>query len=170
MLVHMHRPNAEDLDGAVGTSSREVRTAVLESRERQARRLAGTGFSTNAELTPRLAREVLRADAAAVARLRRSYAEGTLSARGHGRVQQAQRVALVVAADGVDRGRLEALPGVRGFEALVRVPDLPASVSCEGRDQLVVGEREQLTQSAPLVPRALDVRREARDELSLIHI
>ena len=91
MLVHMHRPDAADLEGALGTPSHKVRAAVLGARERQAHRLAGTGLTTNAELTPRLARELLRADAASLAWLRRSYAEGTLSARGHGRILRVAR-------------------------------------------------------------------------------
>jgi magnesium chelatase family protein len=91
MLVHMPRPKAEELDRTVGTRSREAREAVLEARERQAHRLAGTGLRTNAELTPRLLSDLVRADAAAMATLRRSYVEGKLSARGHGRILRVAR-------------------------------------------------------------------------------
>ena len=91
LLVHMQRPKAEELERDAGTASRDVRAAVLEARERQAHRLAGTGLTTNAELTPRLVRELVRADAAAMAKLRLAYAHGTLSARGHGRILRVAR-------------------------------------------------------------------------------
>ena len=91
LLVHMPRPGADDLQGSVGTPSREVRAAVLEARERQAHRLAGTGLTTNAELTPRLVRELVRADSGALSVLRRAYSQGTLSARGHGRILRVAR-------------------------------------------------------------------------------
>jgi magnesium chelatase family protein len=91
MLVHMPRPSPEDLHSTVGTRSCEVRAAVLEARERQAHRLAGTGLTTNAELTPRLLSTLVRADAAAMATLRRFYAERRLSARGHGRILRVAR-------------------------------------------------------------------------------
>ena len=91
LLVHMPRPEPAELERAAGTTSDEVRAAVLEARERQARRLAGTALRTNAELTSRLVRDVVRADRAAIAALRQAYAEGTLSARGHGRVLRVSR-------------------------------------------------------------------------------
>jgi magnesium chelatase family protein len=91
MLVDMPRPKADELERDVGTPSCEVRATVLEARERQARRLAGTGLRTNAELTPRLVRELVRADAAATAVLRFAYTRGRLSARGHGRILRVAR-------------------------------------------------------------------------------
>jgi magnesium chelatase family protein len=91
LLVHMPRPQAEELEARAGTPSREVLAAVLEARERQAHRLAGTGLRTNAELTPRLVRELVRADAGAYGVLRFAYAQGKLSARGHGRVLRVAR-------------------------------------------------------------------------------
>ena len=91
LLVYMQRPTAEQLVTVAGTSSAEVRAAVRAARERQAARLAGTGLATNAELTPRLLREHVRADARAHAALQRSYAKGELSARGHGRILRVAR-------------------------------------------------------------------------------
>jgi magnesium chelatase family protein len=91
LLVHMPRPTAEQLAAEAGTTSAEVRDAVLAARERQSARLAGTGLATNAELTPRLLGELVRADAGAHAALQRSYARGELSARGHGRVLRVAR-------------------------------------------------------------------------------
>jgi magnesium chelatase family protein len=91
LLVHMPRPSAKDLATPAGTTSAAVRAAVHLARERQAARLAGTGFATNAALTPRLLGEHVRADASAYAALQRSYATGELSARGHGRVLRVAR-------------------------------------------------------------------------------
>ena len=91
LLVDMQRPEASSLQSNVGTSSAEVRAAVREARERQAARLDGSGVLTNARLSSRLLREHVRADAAAHASLRRSYADGTLSARGHDRILRVAR-------------------------------------------------------------------------------
>jgi magnesium chelatase family protein len=81
--VQMPRPKAEDLERHEGTPSDGIRAAVLEARERQAYRLTGTGLMTNAEL--------VHADAEATRLLRLSYSEGTLSARGHGRILRVAR-------------------------------------------------------------------------------
>jgi magnesium chelatase family protein len=91
LLVNMPRPSSEQLERGAGTSSQEVLAAVLEARERQAHRLAGTGLRTNAELTPRLIGECVRADTGAHSALRAAYAKGTLSARGHGRILRVAR-------------------------------------------------------------------------------
>ena len=91
LLVHMPRPRAEDLERDTGTASSFLRQAVLDARERQGHRLAGTGLLTNAELTPQLVRELVRADREAMNWLRVSYADGTLSARGHGRILRVAR-------------------------------------------------------------------------------
>jgi magnesium chelatase family protein len=91
LLMHMQRPEAEELEGDATTTSAEVLTAVRAARERQAMRLAGTGLTTNAELTPRLVRELVLADRNALAALRHAYASGELSARGHGRILRVAR-------------------------------------------------------------------------------
>lgn len=91
LLVDVHRPTADQLASDTHTTSAEVLAAVLEARERQAARLAGTGASTNAALTPKLIREHVRADAAADATLRAAYESGTLSARGHQRILRVAR-------------------------------------------------------------------------------
>jgi magnesium chelatase family protein len=91
LLVNMPRPKAEDLDRDPGTPSIDVRAAVLEARERQAHRLAGTGLRTNADLTPRLVRELVRPTTGATEKLRFAYAGGKLSARGHGRILRVAR-------------------------------------------------------------------------------
>jgi magnesium chelatase family protein len=91
LLVHMQRPAAEQLQAGPTTTSAEVAEAVRAARERQAARLAGSGVRTNAEMTPRLLRATVRADADAHATLQGAYGSGTLSARGHGRVLRVAR-------------------------------------------------------------------------------
>ena len=101
LLVDVRRPEADELERLPTVTSAAVRDEVLGARERQAARLAGTGLLTNAQLTPRLVREHVRADAAALRRLRTAYAAGALSARGH---QRTLRVARTIAdLEGSDR-------------------------------------------------------------------
>ena len=91
LLVHMPRPTPEALEDDRGTFTDGVLEAVLDARERQAHRLAGTGLRTNADLTPQLMRRLVRADAEAHAALRAAYAQGSLSPRGHGRILRVAR-------------------------------------------------------------------------------
>jgi magnesium chelatase family protein len=91
LLVQMPRPKPDDLEHDAGTSSAEALAKVLDARERQAHRLAGTGLRTNAELTPQLMRRLVRADAGAEAKLRDAYAQGVLSPRGRGRILRVAR-------------------------------------------------------------------------------
>jgi magnesium chelatase family protein len=105
LLVDMQRPAAGSLHRADSTSSAEVRDAVLEARERQAARLGGSGVLTNARLSSRLLRERAPADATAHAMLRRAYAEGRLSARGHERVLRVART--IADLDGSHRVRAD---------------------------------------------------------------
>jgi magnesium chelatase family protein len=103
LLVHMQRPRAQDLEAGASTRSAEIRDAVRAARERQAARLAGSGLMTNAAMTPRLLRELVNAEAAAHAKLRSSYQEGRLSARGHQRVLRVART--IADLDASDRVR-----------------------------------------------------------------
>ena len=105
MLVDVHRPTADQLASDPHTTSAGVLAEVLVARERQTARLAGTGVTTNAALTPRLVREHVRADAAADAALRAAYENGTLSARGHQRVLRVART--IADLGGSDRVRVE---------------------------------------------------------------
>jgi len=98
LLVHMPRPRPEELENGRTTPSHEVLAEVLAARERQAHRLAGVGLTTNAELTPQLVRELVRPDAAAQRVLRDAYAQGRLSARGHGRILRVARTIADLAA------------------------------------------------------------------------
>jgi magnesium chelatase family protein len=105
LLVDVQRPTAQQLASGAHTTSAEVLAAVLEARERQASRLAGTGAPTNAAMTPRLVREFVRADAEADAELRTAYENGTLSARGHQRILRVART--VADLDRSDRVRAD---------------------------------------------------------------
>ncbi|HWC26973.1 MAG TPA: ATP-binding protein, partial [Solirubrobacteraceae bacterium] len=119
LLVNMPRPAPEALEREVSTSSDEVRAAVLEARERQAHRLAGSGLRTNADLTPRLVRELVCADPEAVTTLRLAYAKGTLSARGHGRILRVARtVADLDASAGVHAHHVREALGLRQHDVL----------------------------------------------------
>jgi magnesium chelatase family protein len=107
LLVHMPRPAAEALANGAGTSSAEVLAAVLDARERQADRLAGTGLRTNAELTPLLIRRLVRSDAGADLALHDAYARGTLSPRGRGRILRVARtIADLAASDHVRKAHV----------------------------------------------------------------
>ena len=99
LLVHMSRPTADQLAAGAGATTAEVRVAVRGARQRQAARLAGSGSATNAELTPRLIAEHVRADARAFAALQCAYAKGDLSARGHGRILRVARTIADLAGD-----------------------------------------------------------------------
>lgn len=91
LLVHVRRPKAKDLQAHAVTTSAQVLAAITDARERQARRLRGTGLITNAELTPRLLRDLNQIDSAGGACLDSSYRKGDLSARGHQRVMRVAR-------------------------------------------------------------------------------
>ena len=103
LLMHVQRPQADELEGGATTTSAEVLAVVRAARERQVKRLAGTGLTTNTELTPRLVRELVLADRQALAALRRAYTGGELSARGHGRILRVARTIADLA--GSDRVR-----------------------------------------------------------------
>ncbi|MGH2918128.1 MAG: YifB family Mg chelatase-like AAA ATPase [Solirubrobacteraceae bacterium] len=115
LLTHMQRSEAGPLDEVATTSSGEVAGVVRETRERQAARLAGTGLHTNSQLTPRLVREHVRLDTAATAVLRRAYARGTLSARGHDRtLRVARTIADLAGSARVREGHVREALGLRG--------------------------------------------------------
>jgi magnesium chelatase family protein len=109
LLVHMQRPDADALQSGPVTTSAEVHDAVQAARERQAARLAGTGVTTNAAMTPRLVREAVHADTDAHAALHGAYQQGRLSARGHQRILRVARTIADLA--GSDRVRAEHVNG-----------------------------------------------------------
>lgn len=101
LLMVVSRPTAEELRAPAQVSSAVVRERVLAARERQERRLRGTGASCNGQLDARLVRSRVQTAEAAQRALGRAYDAGSLSARGHDRVL---RVACTIAdLDGRDR-------------------------------------------------------------------
>ena len=109
LLINVGRPRTQDLAAPAATTSAAVRDEVQAARERQAARLAGTGVTTNAGLTPQLLRDRIAIDDDALGRLRRAYSAGTLSARGHYRVLRVARTVADLA--GSDRIRSEHVAG-----------------------------------------------------------
>jgi magnesium chelatase family protein len=94
LLVTVDRPRASDLERPARETSARVRARVLEARERQRSRLAGTPAAANGEMDARVLRSRLRVSADARRALGRAYDAGGLSARGHDRVL---RVAATIA-------------------------------------------------------------------------
>jgi magnesium chelatase family protein len=100
ITARVDRPSSEDLAGNPCTSSEETRALVLEARERQQRRYAGTGIHANAQLDAGYARTHLDLTDAGAEAVRRAYDEGQLSARGRLRVLRIART--LADLDGVD--------------------------------------------------------------------
>jgi magnesium chelatase family protein len=89
--ITVARPSAAAMRTQAGPASADVRGRVIAARERQLARLEGTGLSCNAQLTPRLLRELGRATPAARRRLDAVYDRSRLSARGHDRLLRVAR-------------------------------------------------------------------------------
>jgi len=85
------RPAGADLAGPAHRTSATERARVLEARERQTARLAGTGVACNAHMGPALVRRHVSLDPAGERHLWRVYDRGGLSARGHQRVLRLAR-------------------------------------------------------------------------------
>ena len=96
-------PLVELVDGrrAGGPSSEEIRGRVLAARQRQRRRLEGTGLGCNGEMDSRMTRRLVRVDADTRARLLSVSGRRLLSARGHDRVLRVART--IADLDGRDR-------------------------------------------------------------------
>ena len=122
--VGVERPDEEMLTAPPLASSAAVREEVLAARERQAARLAGTGASCNADMPQAVAPRASDLPLGAREALRDAYADGTLSARGHGRVLRVARtVADLEGRDRIeDRHVLEAI-GLRRSHDLERKED-----------------------------------------------
>jgi magnesium chelatase family protein len=91
VLVAVGRPGAEALEGEQAPASAAVRERVVAARERQAERLAAYGLTCNAQMTPRLMRELAAATPSALRLLYELHDRHRLSARGHGRVLRVAR-------------------------------------------------------------------------------
>ena len=91
LLVDVRRPDGEEMRGPAVRSSAEVLARVTAARERQRRRLEGTGAACNGEMDARAAGAVVRLDAGADTELHHAYKYGWLSARGRHRVLRVAR-------------------------------------------------------------------------------
>jgi magnesium chelatase family protein len=91
LLVDVQRPSPEAFAGPPTCTSAEVRAQVAAARERQATRLEGTGARCNGQLTATHVRELVALAPRGAAVLRRAYARGALSPRGHDRVLRVAR-------------------------------------------------------------------------------
>jgi len=89
--VRVERPDETALTAPPVASTESVRERVLAAREFQAARLAGTGVRSNADTPDGLAPRASDLPANAREALRDAYAQGALSARGHGRVLRVAR-------------------------------------------------------------------------------
>lgn len=91
LLVNVDRPTERELRSAPVTDSVRARARVAEARERQARRLDGSGRRCNADMDARLASRLIVLEAEAQRLLARAYASGALSARGRHRIVRVAR-------------------------------------------------------------------------------
>ncbi len=104
ILAGIGQPSAEEIAGAAGESSAEVRARVSSARARQSERM-GRG-RCNAEMTPAEARECELGDGAARL-LAEAYAQKRLSGRAHDRVLRlAQTIADLAGSERVERGQM----------------------------------------------------------------
>jgi magnesium chelatase family protein len=100
VLVPVGRPSASALRGETAPASATVRARVIEARERQSRRLAFYGLACNAQMSPRVMREVAEPTPSALRLLYELHDRHRLSARGHTRVLRVART--VADLDGSD--------------------------------------------------------------------
>ena len=91
VLVPVARPQAKGLRTESAPRSASVRARVIEARERQSRRLAAYGLTSNAQMTPRVMREAAAPKPSALRLLYELHDRHHLSARGHGRVLRVAR-------------------------------------------------------------------------------
>ncbi|MEA2393666.1 MAG: magnesium chelatase family protein [Solirubrobacteraceae bacterium] len=114
LLVHVQRPQADRLGGEPTASSEVERARVLDARERQASRLAGTGATCNAHMEARAVRQAVRLTADAERTLIDAYRRGHLSARGRDRaLRVARTVADLARSEAVSREHVVAALGYR---------------------------------------------------------
>ncbi len=94
LLVTVQRPRERELREGPVTDSQHARERVAAARERQERRLRGSGARANGDMNERLVGRHVRCEESAERTLGRAYAAGALSARGRHRVL---RVAMTIA-------------------------------------------------------------------------
>ncbi|MGO9823133.1 MAG: YifB family Mg chelatase-like AAA ATPase [Solirubrobacteraceae bacterium] len=104
LVIDVQRPSADELRADPTTRSALARERVAAARERQRRRLHGTGAHCNGELDIPTTHRLARAEEDAEHELSRAYAAGMLSARGRHRVLRVARtIADLGARDRVSR-------------------------------------------------------------------
>jgi magnesium chelatase family protein len=104
LLVDVRRPDGDELRARPRTSSAEVLDRVSEARDRQRRRLRGSGAGCNGEMDARTADSLVRLDGWADDELHHAYKYQWLSARGRHRVLRvAQTIADLAGRDMVSR-------------------------------------------------------------------
>jgi magnesium chelatase family protein len=91
LVIDVQRPSSHEFQAAATTSSVQARARVSEARERQHRRLAGTGARCNGDMEVRTVQRLVRLDRDAESELGRAYTAGMLSARGRHRVLRVAR-------------------------------------------------------------------------------
>ena len=91
VTLAVERPSARALHEQAAPSSATLRERVLAARERQARRFGDLGVACNAQMTPRMVRELTGATPAALRLLSELHDRSRLSARGHHRVLRVAR-------------------------------------------------------------------------------
>ncbi len=109
------RPSATALRTQAAPTSAEVRERVIAARERQAARFEGSGVTCNAQMTPRMIRRLVDADAGALELLNLQHDARRLSARGHDRVLRVARTLADLA--GSDRVLAEHVSAAVNFRA-----------------------------------------------------
>ena len=93
VTVAVGRPSAQALRDQRAPASAVLREQVVAARERQTRRFAGLGVACNAQMTPRMVRELVGATPSALRLLYELHDRDGLSARGHHRVLRVARTA-----------------------------------------------------------------------------
>jgi magnesium chelatase family protein len=114
VLIPVARPTAAELRDESAPPSATVRARVIEARERQAQRLAAFGLACNAQMTPRVMREVAQPTPSALRLLYELHDRHRLSARGHTRVLRVARtVADLESADRIGPDHVHIAAGLR---------------------------------------------------------
>jgi len=93
VTVAVGRPSAKALRDQRAPASAVLREQVIAARDRQSHRFAGLGVSSNAQMTPRMVRELVGATPSALRLLYELHDRDGLSARGHHRVLRVARTA-----------------------------------------------------------------------------
>ena len=91
LTLRVERPAAQALRDQAAPTSAEARERVVAARRRQAARFAGTSVTCNAQMTPRMLRELAAATPSAMRSLFELHDQQALSARGHTRVLRVAR-------------------------------------------------------------------------------